>query len=229
VNFYQTKNCELKIKDIDSTSGVVSGYFAAFGNKDADGDVFVKGAFSKSIQERGPQSSGNRKIAHLRDHKTSQPIALIKELYEDDKGLAYVSQISKTQYAQDTLTLMQEGILREHSVGFLPMQGKTVNKGDYNEIKEVMLFEGSTLMFGANDQTPVTMKGLTVEQEDDLIQEIDVFTKVLRKGEMRDETYQLLEIKLHQLKSLIHSYREKHSAEPPKEPNVDVMKIWKSI
>jgi len=226
---YTTKNCVLKYQDIDSDAGVVKGYFAAFGNKDADGDIFTPGAFTKSIQERGPQSTGNRKIAHLRDHKTSQPIALIKELYEDEKGLAYVSQFSKTQYAQDTLTLIKEGILREHSVGFIPVQGKTVNKGDYNEIKEVMLFEGSTLMFGANDQTPVIAKGLSLEEENEVLSEIDVYTKMLRKGNMADDTYQLLEIKLHQLKSIIHSYQKKHSAEPPQEPNVNLLELYKSV
>lgn len=227
---YTVKNCSLQLKDIDTSTGIVAGYFASFGNVDSDGDVFAKGAFKKSIMERGPRSAGNRKIAHLRDHKTSLPIGLIKELNEDEMGLSYVSQISKTKYAQDTLILMQEGILREHSVGFMPVQGKTINKGEYNEITEVKLFEGSTLMFGANEQTPVTMKALTPEQENDILKEIDHFTKLLRKGEMLDETYLLLEIKMQQLKTIIHSYQEKHSAnEEPQEPKVNLLELYQSI
>lgn len=226
---YTVKNCDLQLKDIDTSTGIVAGYFASFGNVDSDGDVFVKGAFKKSIQERGPMSQGNRKIAHLRDHKTSMPIGLIKELAEDEKGLAYVSQMSKTRYAQDTLTLMQEGILREHSVGFLPVQGKTINKGEYNEITEVKLFEGSTLMFGANEETPVTMKAMTQEEENTILKEIDHFSKLLRKGELMDETYLLLEIKLQQLKTIIHSYQEKHSAKEPQEPKVDLVGLYHSI
>lgn len=36
------------IKDIDEKSGIVTGYFSIFGNKDSDNDVITKGAYKKN-------------------------------------------------------------------------------------------------------------------------------------------------------------------------------------
>ena len=52
----------------------VSGYLASLGNKDSDGDVIVKGAFSKSLNERGVSSTTARKIAFLYQHDMTKPI-----------------------------------------------------------------------------------------------------------------------------------------------------------
>jgi phage head maturation protease len=38
-------------QDQDLKQGIVSGYFAVFGNKDLDGDIIAPGAFTKTIQE----------------------------------------------------------------------------------------------------------------------------------------------------------------------------------
>ena len=46
------------IKDVDQTQGIVTAYAAAFGNEDADGDVIHRGAFAKTIAERGPNGTG---------------------------------------------------------------------------------------------------------------------------------------------------------------------------
>jgi phage head maturation protease len=41
--------------DSDTKQGVVSGYFAVFGNRDLDGDIIEPGAFTKTVMERGTQ------------------------------------------------------------------------------------------------------------------------------------------------------------------------------
>jgi phage head maturation protease len=47
---YDYKSFELGFKDIDKKEGIVSGYFASFNTLDSDGDIFVQGAFTKSIK-----------------------------------------------------------------------------------------------------------------------------------------------------------------------------------
>ena len=49
------KSFEYGIKDIDSSKGIITGYFSAFNSKDSDGDIIFKGAYSKTIQERRAQ------------------------------------------------------------------------------------------------------------------------------------------------------------------------------
>ena len=63
---YGVKTIDLKVSDVSLKSRQVKGYFASFDTLDSDRDIIRKGAFTKSIQERGVNSTGNRKIAHLR-------------------------------------------------------------------------------------------------------------------------------------------------------------------
>ena len=78
---FQTKNISLEIKDID-TAGRVQVALSKFGNVDSDGDVITRGAFSKSIQERGHESQSNRKIKFLRYHDFEHEIGVWKSLEE---------------------------------------------------------------------------------------------------------------------------------------------------
>lgn len=71
----QTKSFSFETKDlsIDSGSRKISGYAAIFGNIDKSGDMLIKGCFSKSIQDRGPESAANDKIIFLWMHDMSEP------------------------------------------------------------------------------------------------------------------------------------------------------------
>ena len=63
----QYKSLSFYAKEIqyDSGSRTISGYAAIFNNIDKAGDMLLKGCFSKSIQERGPESSANDKIVNI--------------------------------------------------------------------------------------------------------------------------------------------------------------------
>ena len=39
--------------EVEVANRTVSGYLASFGNKDSDSDIILKGAFSKSLNDRG--------------------------------------------------------------------------------------------------------------------------------------------------------------------------------
>ena len=60
------KSTAVEIKDVDETNRIVKGYLSSFNTKDSDNDVIRKGAFKKSLKERGVNSKANRRIAHLR-------------------------------------------------------------------------------------------------------------------------------------------------------------------
>ena len=159
---YGVKTIDIKIDDLDEGSRQVKGYFASFDTLDSDRDVIRKGAFTKSINDRGVNSNGNRKIAHLRNHDWEQQIGLITELREDDKGLLFVSKLSESTQGNDALLNYQEGILREHSIGFNYLADKmtfieesSFHEDGHWEINEVKLWEGSGVTFGANALTPV--------------------------------------------------------------------------
>ena len=53
------------IKDVDTTSRVVSGFYNAYNFLDGACDVLVMGSCKKSIKERGPASEATAKINML--------------------------------------------------------------------------------------------------------------------------------------------------------------------
>ena len=65
LNQYSIKSFDTSIKDLSLGKREVEMYLSRFDTIDSDNDMIVKGAFEKSIKERGPESSSNRNIAFL--------------------------------------------------------------------------------------------------------------------------------------------------------------------
>lgn len=199
---FQVKSFDAEVKDIDTKQGVVTGYFASFGNVDSDGDVIQKGAFAKSIAENGPQSEQPR-IMHLWQHDAQKPLGRPHVLKEDDHGLYFESKIADTSWGADALKLYEAGVINEHSIGFQTLRSKSdhIDGDEVNVIKEVKLYEGSSVTWGANENTPTTgMKGMDVDKA---VEKVQRLTKAVRSGTFRDETFHLLEIQLKQLEQFI--------------------------
>lgn len=209
-NLYSTKSA-LEIKDLDSENRKVVVYLAKFGNIDSDNDMFVKGAFSKSLQERGPESTSNRKIAFLRHHNWEMPIGKFLELKEDENGLYAVGQLGRSTIGEDAFKDYEDGIIREHSIGFQYIADKakwmddsTKEEGGFFQLNEVKLFEGSAVTFGANEMTNVVE---VVKSEgkaaaiDKITNELDICIKALSKGKGTDERLYELEMKIKYLNS----------------------------
>lgn len=213
---YGVKTVSIKVTDLDEGSRQVKGYFSSFDTIDSDRDVIRKGAFSKSINERGPQSSGNRKIAHLRNHDWEQQIGRLDELGEDSKGLYFVSKLGRSSKGEDAFRDYQDGILIEHSIGFnyIPSKMQEVKESPLHEnghweINEVKLWEGSGVTFGANSLTPVidVAKGLkdnsyTLKKLQDLTITLE---GALKNGKGTDERLVNIEQMFAQLKQLHNS------------------------
>ena len=196
------------IKDVDVKKGIVEGYFSTWDIVDAHGDEIVKGAYKKTLQENGPESSKPR-IFHLWMHNTYQPLNRFQEegtLKEDNTGLFFHSKISKTAIGRDALLLYEDGVIKEHSVGIMPI--KTESAGEnHDRMLEVKLWEGSTVIWGANENTPVTsVKDLSpTEQAEKFNQRVELLTKALRDGTYTDETFLLLEYQIKQIQSAYDS------------------------
>ena len=205
-NHYKIKSQSLEVKDIDTNSRKVSFYLSHFGNIDSDGDMLVKGCFKKSLQERGVDSPSNRKIAYLRYHDWKMPIGKFVELKEDDYGLYAVGELGNSTLGNDALMDYQDGIIREHSIGFKYIADKvkwiedpTLASQGYFMVSEVALWEGSAVTFGANELTPVLEVGKSENKEDVLKkinEEINTTIKALANGKGTDERLYSLEMSL---------------------------------
>jgi len=208
-NQYSIKSFSNSIKDISLGKREVAMYLSKFDTIDSDNDMIVKGAFEKSIRERGPESSSNRNIAFLRYHDWQHPIGKFLKLEEDQKGLFAVAKLSTSTKGEDALRDYEEGIIKEHSIGFQYMTDNVKwveeqgEKG-YYQIDEVKLFEGSAVTFGANEYTETLSVGKSqdnISALGKLTNEINVVTKALINGRGTDERMYNLEMKLKYLNS----------------------------
>jgi len=130
----------------------------------------------------------------------------LTEIGEDAKGLFFVSTLGRSTKGNDAFLDYQDGILNEHSIGFNYI-GEKINwiedssfkSGGYFEVKEVKLWEGSGVTFGANEFTPVidVAKGLTNESHlAKLNKEFEIITKALMNGQGTDERLHSFEMRL---------------------------------
>ena len=204
---YGIKASGLTIDDIDETNRIVKFYISAFDVKDSDGDVLRKGAFKKSLQIRGVESKGNRKISHLRHHDWHKQIGLFTELKEDNFGLYAVSQLGRSDDGRNALLDYQDGIIKEHSIGFNYVKDKIAKKeddtlGEYYNVTEVNLMEGSAVTFGANEFTPTLEANKSLIDSDYLLNlnnDMNILIKALKNGKGTDERLENIDIQLKQI------------------------------
>lgn len=190
-----TKGYNERLKDIDTEKRSVAGYFAIFDNVDMDGDVIERGSFRKSIQERGPE--GKQLIKYLLDHDRTKAIGKITKLEEDTKGLYFEAKIGTHSLGNDFIEMLKSDLINQASIGFKTIKEQFDQTKKANRIKEVMLYEGSSVTFlGANPEAGTTW----FKSWDDAMDYLSKFEKFLRTSNATDETIQKIET---QLKSLL--------------------------
>lgn len=218
---YKEKSLISEITDVDVKSGIVTGYFASFNSIDSDKDMIMPGAFARTIQERGPE--GKNAIFHLLQHDVWRPLGKPNILQEDQKGLYFETKIVPTTYGEDTLKLYEAEVYNEHSIGYRVISEEKIldenGNIDHYKLKEIFLWEGSTVTFGANSDTPST--GMKSENKEEVVQKLnarmDKLMKAIRVADLSDEMGIKLEIELSQLKS---QYGEMIRTLSVKEPGI---------
>ena len=228
--FYEIKNISDSVKDVDTTSRRVKVVISKMGNKDLDNEVIDMGAYTKTISERGP--SGSNLIWHLTDHNPNLKSAVGKfsELYVDGTDLVGVTNIPNTTWGNDVLEFYKTGHINQHSIGFRTIKSEPVNAGkadEYRLIKEVLLYEGSAVLWGANPMTPTLSAGKSLTKEEaatELVKVNDELNQLLttyRKAKLTDESYELIEMQISQkqetIKSLLNNYTQPAEAVEPEE------------
>ncbi len=204
---FVTKGLNQGFTDSDMKQGIVSGYFAVFGNKDLDGDIIEPGAFTKTVMERGPQ--GKQLIKYLLDHDKNKVVAKITNLYEDSKGLRYEAKIGTHTAGQDFQKMIESELINQHSFGFRTIKEQYDAQSKSNMIKEVMMYEGSAVQFlGANPETTF----IDLKSEEDAFEYLSRLEKFVKTSDATDETIVKLE---NQLKSLLEFLK-------PAEPTLEI-------
>lgn len=210
IPIYSTKGA-FELKDMDSEKRQVAVYLSTFNTIDSDNDMIMPGAFTKSLEERGVNATSNRKIAFLRHHNWEMQIGKWVELAQDQKGLYAIGELGRSTMGEDAFKDYEDGIIREHSIGFKYMADKikwvddsTMPSKGFFQITEVKLYEGSAVTFGANEYTNVVgvlKSEERMEKAHKISNEIEILTKALANGKGTDERLHQIEMKLKFLNS----------------------------
>jgi HK97 family phage prohead protease len=193
-----TKGIDLGFTGSEIKQGIVEGYFALFNNKDLDGDIIERGAFAKTLAERGP--AGKQLIKYLLDHDTKKVVAKITELYEDEKGLKYVAKIGTHTAGKDFQEMIESDLINQHSFGYKTIKQQYDSLAKANRLKELMMSEGSALQFlGANPETTI----ISLKNFEDAIETFNKLDSCIRSSKATDETLLQLDIKLNSLSQFI--------------------------
>lgn len=181
---YGCKSVNVKVEDVDTNTGVVTGFYNTMNFLDSDMDVSMIGSFNKTIKDRGPESDAIAKFKHMRDHDWGKVTGIPHVLKEKTinvkgvktTGLYFEVKInSKSDNGRNQLADYEAGVIDNHSIGFA--YGKlNYYQADTDQFKEVVDtlinpsaaigihglysvseykgFEGSSVAFGSNEWTP---------------------------------------------------------------------------
>lgn len=177
----KTANVPIEIKNVDTANRTVTGILNTYKMVDSDGDILMPGCAAKSIRERGPQSKAIAKIKFCKNHDMCQmpgKFTVLEEREINGKHVLYFeAKMSNAQLGTDTLAEYVDGIIDNHSIGFNYVWEKVkmieVNTPEWEDmltwilnpqglsgrsyvwiVKEIKLWEGSCVAFGANMATP---------------------------------------------------------------------------
>jgi HK97 family phage prohead protease len=204
------KSQPLNLKDIDSKQGIVLSYPATFNVMDDGDDVIEAGAFAKTIREWGP--GGKNRIKALYQHEPAWLVGKPMSLTEDGTGLLAETQFGRSAMAQDTLMLIEDGIITEESIGFDVIRQR--KSGGTRHLLELRLWEYSYVTWGMNMETPIVDVKALGGAEDALVASMGRIEKALRKGAFKtDEVPHLLERCLKQWKPMAEELKRAGEAE----------------
>ena len=208
MNPFITKKAGI-LKDVDVERRMIEGYYSVFDYKDSDGDIMMKGCYTKTIKENGP--NGKNRIMHLYQHDPLTVLGKPSMLVEDEKGLYFRTAITDTQLGTDVLKLYRDGVLKEHSVGINFVRRDFSNEDEAYIVNEVKMWEGSTVTWGANE---MALGGMAKGSQKDQVDQYKTLVRAFDSGDYTDETFMLIEMHIKNLEEALRKSLQNTEAEP---------------
>lgn len=238
--YFEQKLISDSVRDVSENDRRVKVAISKMGNVDHDNDVIDHGAYTKTLTERGPK--GANLIWHLTDHNPSLKSAVGKfsEIYTDGDYLVGITNIPNTSWGNDVLEFYKSGHINQHSIGFRTIKSESVksSNSNYNLIKEVFLYEGSAVLWGANSETPTLTVGKSITKDEAtaeherLSKELGLLMKSLKDGRFSDDAFEFIEIRTAQIHEAIKTLMNTEITQPvveTVEPTVDLSGLSSNI
>jgi len=134
----------------DEAQNTFTGYASVFNNVDGGGDIVRPGAFSDDVVAI---KRGGRAVPILWQHDATDPIGIIRDAYEDEKGLVIEAELADPEdvpRAKQARSLMIKGAVSGLSIGYSTLK-ESVNRAlNVRELLKLKLWETSVVTFPMN-------------------------------------------------------------------------------
>lgn len=142
-----TMTCEHKFAGLTvgevGEEGAFSGYASLFGQVDLGKDMVERGAFARSLRQRGAGG-----VRMLFQHDPAQPIGTWDEIREDERGLFVRGRLALgASRAREVLDLLRQRALDGLSIGFKTVRARAEGTSGVRRILEADLWEISVVTF----------------------------------------------------------------------------------
>lgn len=177
-------------------NNIIKGYACVWNIPDDYGTYWIRGAFAKSINDRGPESNSKYKITLLWQHELRNPIGRITVLREDDYGLYFESELDTGGSVIDADRALQQinsGTINQFSFGFNYIWDKLF----YNEalglveVREAELMEISPVTKGSQMETYAIR---SADDYEDALVELNIKTEAFIGSIPRAQQYELRQL-----------------------------------
>lgn len=209
------KAIAFETKDVDRGKRKAIIMHAGYDNIDRTNDISRKGMFTKSWLENKDD------ISFYFNHDPTQAPGKAVNFFEDDKG-AYTEVFLGTHtLGEDTLKMMEEGIVKNASFGYVAIKTNILADG-VRELKEVKHIETSVLTkLQANPLARVMNVQKSFEADDliELKEAIDEMEKFCKNTKASDNTIIYLLKQISQAKQVLSKYSETTEAATALQPS----------
>jgi HK97 family phage prohead protease len=190
-----TKNQKTIVKDVNS-KGLVILQISQFNKYDSDEDRMLKGAFTKTFKEG--------KQVHLVDHKVGTSTFVGLPVKKDADNLIIDSQLNLDKVvAQELLSDYEFGLKHgrslQHSQGFMAVKYDENDRGGF-DFAEVNMKEYSTVLFGAESDTPVH----AIKDANSALKYIKLLEDRCKFGFLSDENGKHIELLISQISKILN-------------------------
>lgn len=204
------KIIDSKALDVDTKNRKVKVGISRMGNEDRDGDIIDFGAFDVTLAAKGPK--GAQEIWHLTDHGwriADSALSKYEEMGIDGDLLYGVAPYRDSWLWREVAwPLYEAGDINQHSIGFAIRKEIRQDSGP-RIIKEIELWEGSAVLWGANPQTPVMdlVKSHFENRKESFEDRVKWVCKSIKDGKYKDDD-SLLILELKELEAFHKSVRK---------------------
>jgi HK97 family phage prohead protease len=208
----ERKDIVFELKDIDKRKRTAIIAHAAYNNIDRVQDISRKGMFTKSWNEN------KNNIAFYLNHNDEQAPGRVEDVFEDDEFAYTKAWLGTHTLGNDTLIMMDEGIIKKASFGYITEKSNqiTVKDKKVRELKEVWHIETSVLTkMPANDMAGVVSVVKSMEQKDaeQLGFHITVMEKFCRDTQASDECIKAIFSEIQKAKNILLKYNTANTSD----------------